>query len=71
MCSMKVLKKRVEIRLPNGKVYWVTDPSTKQLDPKLKKASDIRASSILRGIKEAAREAKRRGVPLREILPVS
>ena len=32
---MKVSKKRIEIRLANGKVFRVTDPSTKRLDPKL------------------------------------
>jgi hypothetical protein len=71
MRSMKVSKKRIEIRLANGKVFRVTDPSMKRLDPKLKKASDIRARSILKGMKAAAKEAKRRGVPLQEILPVS
>jgi hypothetical protein len=69
--SLSVSKKPIEVRLANGKVFRVTDPSTKRLDPKLKKASQIRASSILRGMKKAAKEAKRRGVPLREILPIS
>jgi hypothetical protein len=68
---MKPSRKQFKVRLPNGEVFVVKDPSTKRLDPKLKKASDIRARSIVEGMKKAAAEAKRRGVPLSEILPVS
>jgi len=63
--------KRVKIIGANGKVYDLIDPSTKPLDPKLKAESEIRAQSIIDGMKWAAAEAERRGVPLRDILPVS
>jgi hypothetical protein len=69
--TVKSSKKHVTIRLANGKVFQVTDPLTKPLDPKLKQASMIGAASIIKGIRKAAKEAKQRGVPLSEVLVVS
>src|SRR4051812_45750545 len=43
LCSMRSSKQRIEIRTANGKVFHVTDPSTKPLDPKLKEASRLLA----------------------------
>ena len=71
LSSMKPSKQPITIRLANGEVFRVTDPSTKRLDPKLKRASTIRANSIIKGMKKAGKEAKERGVPLSEVLPVS
>jgi len=68
---MKRSKLQITIRLANGKVFQVTDPSTKQLDPKLKKASTQRAIAIVKGMKAAGQKAKKLGVPLSEVLPVS
>jgi hypothetical protein len=69
--SMRSSKQRIEIRTANGKVFRVTDPSTKQLDPKLKEASRLRAYSILTGMRKARQEARKRGVRLSEVLQVS
>ncbi len=55
----------------NGVPYILRDYEKKPLDPKLRAQSDIRGKAMLRNFAKAVALAKRKKVPLREILPVS
>lgn len=55
----------------NGVAYVLRDFEKKPLDPKLRAQTDINEKAMLRNFAKAVALAKRRNVPLREILPVS
>lgn len=55
----------------NGVAYILSDYDKKQIDPKLRAQTDLNGRDMLRNFAKAVALAKRRKVPLREILPVS
>jgi uncharacterized pyridoxamine 5'-phosphate oxidase family protein len=57
--------------LSTGEKIKVSDFSARQLDPQFAKESKIRARSLQKGFAAAVRMARKKGVPLGEILPVS
>jgi len=61
----------VAIRTPEGKTYTFRAISTKQLDPKLKRESRLRAKSMRDGLRNAVQKARERRVPLQTLVPVS
>ena len=65
------MKPSITVKAASGKVYHLTDPSTKRLVPKLREAGVIRASSAMKGMKGKIMEARAKGVPLHKVLRVS
>ena len=61
----------VTIKTPEGKSYTFRKISTKQLDPKLKREGRLRTKSMREGFQKAVEKARKKKVPLQQLVPVS
>jgi hypothetical protein len=62
---------KIQITTPEGKTYTFRKLSTKPLDPKLKAEGKVRAKAMRSRFEKALKQAKKEGVPLGTLLPVS
>lgn len=72
MIGRRDLKMIMQNHRKHGEGKTVIDPYTgKLIDAKLYRQGQIRAKQMRDGMRKALKEAKRRGVPLSTIIPVS